>query len=105
MGDAAVLMVRGDLMGGPETGEVLDRVRHLVSGGTRKIVLDLAKVRWMNSHGMGMLMGCYSSIQKAGGSILLAGMSPKVEEIMQITKVHRLFDHFRSVQEALRSFE
>jgi len=101
----AVLKVRGDLMGGPETMEVRKRVKALLSDGTKNLVLDLGGVAWMNSNGMGMLMACYSSAQQAEGRLVLSRVSPKVNQLMGITKIDRLFDHFETVGKAKKSFD
>lgn len=104
-GGVAVVRVRGDLMGGAETDEVRERVKELLSGGVKHLVLDLGGVGWMNSNGMGMLMACYSSTQRYQGRMVLTGTSPKVQQLMGITRIDRLFDHFDSVKSAERSFE
>ena len=101
VGEVAVLRPAGTLIGGPETDEVRERLRLLVNDGVKLFVLDLSRVRWMNSHGMGMLMACYSTVNHSGGNIVLANLSEKVEDLMNITKVNRLFELFPSVKTAL----
>jgi anti-sigma B factor antagonist len=103
-GETAVLRVKGDLMGGALTSGVRERVKTLLSEGITNLVLDLGGVRWMNSNGMGMLMACYSSAQQSGGRIVLCRVSSKVKQLMGITKIDRLFDHFNSVRLAKKSF-
>ena len=105
VGDIAVVKVKGMLMGGDETEEVREKVKNLVSHGTRKIVIDLGKVKWMNSHGIGMLMACYSAVQNVNGKLVIARISEKVRNIMMITNVIKLFDTFDTVDQAVSSLK
>lgn len=104
-GGIAVVKVRGDLMGGPETDEARECVKGLFSRGTKKLILDLGGVGWMNSNGLGMLMACYSSAQHSQGRLVLCNVSSKVNQLMGISKIDRLFDQFDSVRLARKSFE
>ena len=54
----AVLTVSGKLMGGDETREVHEKVKSLIADGLKKVVIDLSKVKWLNSSGLGMLISC-----------------------------------------------
>jgi len=99
-----VLGVKGSLIGGPETFAVHDRVKQLLSGKTTRMVIDLSDVGAINSTGLGMLMGCYTSVKNAGADIKLAGIGEKVKNIFVITKLITIFDVFESVQEAVAAF-
>ena len=102
--DIAVIKVRGALTGGDETREVHEKVKRLISDGIKKIVIDLARVKWMNSHGLGMLMACYSSVQGVDGRLGIARSSDKVTSIMEISKINTLFDNFETIGQAVSSF-
>ena len=52
-GDVAVLKISGKMMGGPETSEITEKVKSLLNDDVHKIVLDLGKVKWLNSSGLG----------------------------------------------------
>jgi anti-anti-sigma factor len=103
--DVAVVSIRGMLMGDANTDLFRNTVKQLVENGTRKIILDFSKLSWINSHGVGALMACYASVSTAEGRIGLAGTKAKVSQVMTITKVHRLFDQYQSVKDAVRDFE
>ena len=67
--DIAVFQISGKLMGGNETREVHAKVKESINEGFRKIVIDLSKVKWLNSQGLGMLISSaspwdYSSIDE-----------------------------------------
>lgn len=105
MYNVGVIKIRGVLMGDEETDVIRDVVKGLIDKGIKNIVLDLSRVKWMNSNAIGMLMACYSSVQSAHGKIGLTKMSDKVLKIMSITQVHTLFDHFDSIKEAVKEYK
>ncbi len=92
--DVAVLQLSGKLMGGPETKEIHDHVKGLVADNVRKIVVDLSKVKWMNSSGLGTMMGCLTSLKNADGELKLCGVAEKVKSLFIITKLITLFDTY-----------
>ena len=103
MGEVALIKVRGNLIGGDETTEVHEKVKRVISEGVTKIVIDLHRVKWMNSHGVGMLMGCYSSVQGVNGKIAICRVSEKAKEVLTLTKVITLFDSYESVRRAVKA--
>ena len=105
MGDVAVIQVKGKLMGGPETIEVHEHLKNFVEGKTHKIVIDLSKVKWLNSSGIGMLMACLTTVRNAGGELVISGAIEKVNSAFMVTKLITLFQSFDSVDEAVASFE
>ncbi|NIV13793.1 MAG: STAS domain-containing protein, partial [Aliifodinibius sp.] len=74
-GDVAVLTVSGNMMGGPETSVLHDKVKSLISEGLSKVVIDIKGVKWMNSSGLGVIMACMTSLQQAGGKLKLASVT------------------------------
>ena len=104
VGDVAVLIVSGKLMGGDETKEVHKKVKSLIGDGIKKIVIDLSKVKWLNSSGLGMLISCLTSVQKSEGVLKIAGATEKVNSLFMITKLITVFDRYESVDRATATF-
>lgn len=104
-GDVAIVALKGNLMGGSETTEVHDKVKELALTGVNKVVIDLSKVKWMNSTGLGALMGSMTTVRNAGGDLKLANVTDKVQSLFMITKLITIFDTFTSTDEAVASFE
>lgn len=103
--DAVVIIrVKGNLVGGPETFSVHEKVKALLQEKKTRFVIDLSDVSWINSSGIGMLMGCLTSIKTAGGALKLSGIGEKVKNLFIITKLITLFDTYDSVDEAVNSF-
>ncbi len=103
-GDVAVLSVSGNMMGGPETMVLHDKVKSLTADGIKKIVIDLKGVKWMNSSGLGVLMACMTTLNNAGGKLKLASVTEKVKSLLVITQLLRIFDTFESAERAVASF-
>lgn len=101
----AILTISGNMMGGPDTTALHDKVKSLLVDGTHKIVIDLKGVKWMNSSGLGVLMGCYGSVQKGGGQLKMASVAEKVKSVLMITKMIKFFDTYENVDRAVASFE
>ena len=102
--NVGIIKTRGSLIGDSDTDEVREKVKTMIDSGIRHIVIDLARVRWMNSRGVGMLMACYSTIYPAEGKIALTRIPEKVLSIMRITRVDALFDHFDSIRQAVKNY-
>ncbi|MFQ5605026.1 MAG: STAS domain-containing protein [bacterium] len=103
-GEVAVLALKGKLMGGPETTAIHDKVKELVGNSVTKIVIDLGKVKWMNSSGLGALMGSMTTTKNAGGELKLANVTEKVKSLFMITKLITIFETFEGVDKAVKSF-
>lgn len=104
MKDIAILTVSGKLMGGNETREVHEKVKSVINDGIKKIVIDLSRVKWINSQGLGMLISCLTSITNVEGSLKIAGATEKVNSLFMITKLITVFDTVDSVETAISSF-
>lgn len=103
-GDVAILALKGKLMGGPETQAVHDKVKELAENGVKQVVVDLGKVKWMNSSGLGALMGSLTTMRNASGELKLAAVTEKVQSLFMITKLITIFETFDTVEEAVKSF-
>ena len=103
-GDVAVLSVSGRMMGGPETVGLHNHVKALVADGISKVVIDLAKVKWLNSSGLGVLMGSLTTCRGAGGNLRLASVTDKVQSLLMITQLMSVFQTYETAARAVASY-
>ncbi len=103
-GDVAVLTITGNMMGGPETMALHEKVKSLGADEIKRVVIDLKGVKWMNSSGLGVLMACMSTLNNTGGKLKLASVTEKVKSLLVITQLMRIFDTFESAERAVASF-
>lgn len=104
-GDVAVVALKGNLMGEPDTTEVREKVYSLLQDEVKKIVLDLGKVKWINSSGLGALIAAMTSVKNKGGDMRLANITEKVESVFMITQLIKVFKTYETVDRAVASFK
>jgi anti-sigma B factor antagonist len=102
---AVIIELKGNVMGGPETQEFGTLLHKLLDDGKKNVVVDLAGCKFMNSSGLGMLISGYTTIKNGGGSLVLANATEKIESLLIITKLITIFEHFNSVDDAVKSFK
>jgi anti-sigma B factor antagonist len=101
--DTVVLDVSGKIMGGEETTLFHGKLHEYIALNKTNVVVDLSKVDWMNSVGLGMLISALTTVKNAGGRLVLANIT-KIESILTITRLITVFEHYDSREEALKSF-
>lgn len=99
-----VIEPKGKIMGGPESTELHDLLHDLIDQGRKSVVIDLGKVDWMNSTGLGLLISGLTTLRKSGGELKLANVTDKIQSLLTITKLVTIFKSFDSVDEAVKSF-
>jgi len=86
------------------SGALRDTIGGLMKQGRKKIVLNVGDLVYLDSSGVGELVNCYMGVIKQGGEMKVVGLTPKVEEILKITQLYRVFQEFQDEEAALRSF-
>ncbi len=99
-----VIEFKGNVMGGPDAAKLNDALHDLIDKGQKNVVVDLKKVSFMNSSGLGMLIGGLTTMRNAGGDLRIANATNKIESLLIVTKLITVFKHFKSVDEAAESF-
>jgi anti-sigma B factor antagonist len=104
VGNVTIVDLNGKITLGENTGILRDELRSLLSQGKKQIVLNMADVTYVDSAGLGELVGAYTTATNQGGSVKLLNLQGKMKDLMQITKLHTIFPAFDSEQSALSSF-
>ncbi len=100
-GEVTVLSPEGPLMGGELTEKLYNRVRGLLSEGFSLVVVDLSQVPWINSSGIGTLMGCRSECLARDGQFLLADANIRIEELLKSLKLNTILICHSNMEEAV----
>ena len=103
-GDVRIVRVQEAKLTYPVLSSFFAEVRQLVEGGSRKIVIDLQGVSYIDSASIGCLMDIYRLMQDRGGAVKVAGVQPRVETMISMTGVHKIIELYRSEDEAVQSF-
>ena len=102
--NVTVIDVSGRIILGEGANVVRDELRDLTAKGNKKILLNLGDVTYIDSSGIGELVAGYTSLANAGGELKLLGLTKRVQDLLQITKLYTVFDVHEEEAHALRSF-
>jgi anti-sigma B factor antagonist len=98
-----------DLSGKITLGEggvtLREEVRKLLANGSKKIVLNLGEVNYIDSSGLGELVSAYTAVKNAGGELKLINLTSKVRDLLVITKLVTVFDVKDDEATAVSSFK
>ena len=103
-GNVKVLDLSGQITFTQGDQQFKDKINSLVHQGDKNILVNLANVTHVDSAGLGELVGAYTTVTKAGGSMKLIGLTKKLHDLLAITKLLTIFDTFDSEPEALKHF-
>ena len=99
-----VLDLNGRLTVGPPAGQLRDKITGLLTAGCNKIVLNLSEVDYIDSTGLGTLVICFTSLQKAKGNLRLCNLNRRNLELLVLTKLSTVFELYPDEQDAVNSF-
>jgi len=100
-----VLELSGKVMGGPDANLLSEKLHELVDKEKTKVIADLSKVSWMNSSGLGILIGGLTTMRNNGGDLKLVNVTDRIKSLLIITKLITIFDAFENMEDALKSFK
>jgi anti-sigma B factor antagonist len=100
-----VLVLAGEMHGGPKNLEIVDVVKELAADKKLDIVINLSKIKWISSTGLGILVSARSNLAKEGGVIKLCKPNDRILGILQVTRLNMIFDVYDSEEEAIESFK
>ncbi|MCU0454326.1 MAG: STAS domain-containing protein [Bacteroidetes bacterium] len=100
-----VISLSGNVLGGPDANTLNDQLHGLLETKKTKVIIDLGDVQFINSSGLGMLIGGMSTMRKGGGELKLARASKKVLTLLEMTKLTNLFDVHETVKAAVGAFK
>lgn len=99
-----VISLNGKIMGGPEATEINEKFHQLIDEKKLKIVIDLNNVEWMNSSGLGILIGAVTLLRNNQGKLRLINVSDRIQNLLKITKLSGIFETSDSLEAAISSF-
>jgi anti-sigma B factor antagonist len=105
VGDVFVLHLQGPITLGEGTSKLRKLIHDLLDAGNKKIVLNLAEVYYVDSSGLGELVAAHTSATREGCKLKLMKLAPRVQDVMQLTKLHQIFEVFEDEDSAVRSFK
>jgi anti-sigma B factor antagonist len=104
IGKVSVVDLSGKITIGEGDVVLREKVSELLDGGRQNIILNLGKVSYMDSAGIGELVACYKRAKEKQGNVKLLNPSGKVYDLLQLTKLEEVFETYKDEKEALVSF-
>ena len=102
--NATILDISGRITLGEALADLRDSIREALAGDQKNILLNLAEVGYIDSSGLGQLIGSYATVTSRGGQMKMVNLQEKVHDLMQITKLLTVFETYTSEEAALKSF-
>ena len=103
-GDVVVLAISGKFLGGAYHEHFMGRIRSLVTEGHVDVLLDLTKVQYVDSTGLGSIVSGLTTLKKNSGHLKICSVPDRVDNILEITKMKLVLETFDTCEEALASF-
>jgi anti-sigma B factor antagonist len=104
VGGITIVDISGRIVLGKESASVRDLIHGLLSKGHTQILLNLGAVDYIDTRGLGSLVGAFTSVRKQGGELKLLNIPEQVADVMQITKLYTVFDILNDEAAAVKSF-
>jgi anti-sigma B factor antagonist len=104
VGDVVIIDVDGKIVLGDGDVEIKKIVDNLLGKGSRKFLLNMAKVPYLDSAGLGEIIRCFTALRKSGGSFKLLSPNHRIIDLLTITKLLDVFDTFDNEAAAIASF-
>ena len=104
-GDITVLDMDGKVTIGEGSVALRTAIRRLLEENKKKILLNLGKVGYIDSSGIGELVSSYTAIQKENGQLKLLNLTTKLKDLLGITKLLTVFDVYENESDALSSYK
>jgi len=100
-----VVALDGQIVLGEESNSLREKLKSLIAEGKKKIVLNLANIKYIDSAGVGTLVAAHISAKTQGASVRICHLGRKFHEVLQITKLLTVFDVYDTEVAAVSSFE
>ena len=99
-----VLDLNGRITLGEGSVQLRDAIRDLIGKGQKSILLNLSEVNYIDSSGLGELVSAYTTARNQGAALKLLGLSKKVNDLLQLTKLYTVFDIYDDEAHAITAF-
>lgn len=104
VGDVTVIDATGRITLGEGASTFRDTIRDLATKGDKKLLVNLSDVSYIDSSGIGEMVSGFTTVTNHGGQLKLLGLSKRVKDLLQITKLYTVFEVFEDEASAVRSF-
>jgi len=102
--DIVKICVEEERMDAHNSGDLKEQMLQLFDEGKCNLIIDLGLVRFIDSSGLGALVSGFKNASARDGSLKLCCLQPQVQSMFELTRLHRVFEIFTNLDDALDSF-
>lgn len=102
--DITILDLEGRITIGEGDVQLREAIHYLLGRGSKHILLNMARVSYMDSSGVGELIGCFQTAKAEGAEFKLLNLSRKIQDVLHVAQLLSVFEYFDSEDVALASF-
>ena len=103
-GPVVLIVVKEERLDAHNSSELKTQMLNLFEEGKTNLVVDLEMVRFVDSSGLGSLVSGFKNASARNGNLKLCSLQPQVKSMFELTRLHRVFEIFANIDEALASF-
>lgn len=103
-GEVVKIEIQEERMDAHNSSDLKEQMLQLFDEGKCNLIIDLSEVRFVDSSGLGALVSGFKNASAREGSLKLCSLQPQVRSMFELTRLHRVFEIFASVEEALESY-
>ena len=105
MDGVVVLTLSGKMMLDAKSISVHEYVKDLIQQGKVKVVMDMGKITWFGSTGLGALLASYTSLKDNEGDLKIARATRKIRSVFMFTQIIKVLENYDTVEEAVAAFK
>jgi len=98
-----VVFVKEERLDANNSEELKQELNHLFEAGNKNVIVDLKEVRFIDSSGLGVLVSGFKNASTRQGTLKLSGLQTQVKSMFELTRLHRVFDIYTTIDDALES--
>jgi anti-sigma B factor antagonist len=102
--DVTVVEIPVDELDASNSGELKHDIAPIIEANN-KLVIDLSRLRFVDSSGLGALLSCLRQLTAKGGDLKLYGMQKQVRAVFELVRMHRIFNIYATREEAVQAFQ
>lgn len=103
-GNVTIIDLKGKILSGEGIDELRQTIDATIKENEKQLVLNFAEVPYLDSTGLGEVVRSYTTLKKAGGTIKIANLTNKVQDLLSVTKLITVFETFQDEDQAVKSF-
>lgn len=101
---SVIIDFKGKMIGGPKADQFRHDLHDLILDNKTNIIADLSRVKFMNSNGLGILIGGLTTMRNAGGDLKICGATDQIKSLLMVSQLVKIFDNYDTVEDAIEAY-